>query len=322
MDLLGIRLVGVDEGTLTKFLLTGAAIVLALVLQRGVGVAAGFTETRSIRAIWIRKSFRLAIGVVAVLFIASVWFDRPERLATFGGLIAAGAAVASQKAILSLAGYFVIVFGKVFDLGDRIQVGDVRGDVLDIGLFKTTVMEMGVPAALLPHPNHWVTSRQYTGRIVTFTNSEVFEKPAYNYSRTFDFLWEEMRFGLHYEEDLQKAERIALEVARQHTAQTVAEGRDNLERLRRRFPLQAADLEPRTYLRMTDNWVELALRFLVRAWGTRATKDAMTREILARYRAEGITIASASFEVARLPELTVKPAEAPAGDAPRRDPGA
>jgi small-conductance mechanosensitive channel len=264
---------------------------------------------------------RFAFGAVCVLLLFSVWFDRPDRLATFTGLLAAGAAVASQKAILSFAGYFVIVFGKVFDIGDRIQIGDVRGDVLDIGLFKTTVMEMGVPPSLLPNPNNWITSRQYTGRVVTFTNSEVFESAAFNYSRMFDFLWEEMRIPLHYDEDLERAEAIALAAAREATAGVVDEARAQLHRIRQRFPLQPADLEPQAYLRLTDDWVELSIRFLVRAWGIRSTKDGITRAVLARYRQEGITIASASFEVARVPELTVAAARGADGRDPAgRDP--
>jgi small-conductance mechanosensitive channel len=316
MEFLGIRLVGFNEETLTKLALSAAIVGVVLVVRKLVASSTTLWPRRATRrSVWVRKGVRLAFGFVAVMLLLSVWFDRPDRLATFTGLLAAGAAVASQKAILSFAGYFVIVVGKVFDIGDRIQIGDVRGDVLDIGLFKTTVMEMGVPPPLLPNPNNWITARQYTGRVVTFTNSEVFESATFNYSRMFDFLWEEMRIPLHYEEDLARAEAIALEVARATTAPVAEEARRELHRLRQRFPLQPADLEPQSYLRLTDNWVELSLRFLVRAWGIRTAKDEITRTILARYREEGITIASASFELARMPEVRVRAESAlPAGD--------
>lgn len=309
MEFLGVRLVGFNEATLTKIVLTASILAVVLLFRKLVAATvtlAGRDATR--RSVWVRKGVRLAVGAVAVLLLFSVWFDRPDRLATFTGLLVAGAAIASQKAILSFAGYFVIVFGKVFDIGDRIQIGDVRGDVLDVGLFKTTVMEMGVPPSLLPDPNNWVTSRQYTGRVVTFTNSEVFESATFNYSRMFDFLWEEMRIPLHYDEDHDRAEAIALEAARGATAGAVEEARRQLDRMRQRFPLQPADLEPMSYLRITDNWVELSVRFLVRAWGIRSTKDDITRTILARYREEDISIASASLEVSRVPDLTIRAA--------------
>lgn len=315
MELFGIRLVGFDTGTLTKLLLTAVIVVGVLLVRAAVRSTTGLATQRATRrSVWVRKGVSLAFGVLAVLLLFSVWFDRPDRLATFSGLLVAGAAVASQKAILSFAGYFVVVFGKVFDIGDRIQIGDVRGDVLDIGLFKTTVMEMGVPPSLLPNPNNWITSRQYTGRVVTFTNSEVFEQATFNYSRMFGFLWEEMRLPLHFDEDIDRAEAIALAAAREATADVVEEARRQLDRVRQEYPLQPADLEPQSYLRITDNWVELSVRFLVRAWGIRGAKDGITRAILARYRAEGITIASASVEIARVAELTVRGA----GDGARR----
>jgi small-conductance mechanosensitive channel len=318
MEFLGIRLVGFNADTLTKVLLSAAIVAAVLLFRKIVATTTSLTDGAATRrSVWLRKGIRLAFGFIAVLLLFSVWFDRPDRLATFTGLLVAGAAVASQKAILSFAGYFVIVFGKVFDIGDRIQLGDVRGDVLDIGLFKTTVMEMGVPPSLLPNPNNWITSRQYTGRVVTFTNSAVFDSATFNYSRMFDFLWEEVRIPLHYEEDLDRAEAIALGAAREASAEVVEEARRQLHRVRQQFPLQPADLEPQSYLRLTDNWVELTVRFLVRAWGIRSTKDGITRAILARYRAEGISIASASFEVARMPELALR-----VGPSPRDGSGA
>jgi small-conductance mechanosensitive channel len=304
VELFGIRLVGFNDETLRKVLLTAGVIVVVGALRRALATTRSLTENAATRReVWIRKGIRLVFGAAAVLLILSIWFDRPERLAMFTGLLAAGAAVASQKAILSLAGYFVIVFGKVFDIGDRIQIGDVRGDVVDVGLFKTTVMEMGVPPSLLPNPNNWITARQYTGRVVTFTNSEVFEKPTFNYSNMFDFLWEEMRLPLHYDEDLERAEAIALEVAREATADVVQEASREFARIRHRYPLQPADLEPQAFIRLTDSWVELSLRFLVKAWGIRPIKDAISRRILARYREEAITIASASFELANAQAL-------------------
>lgn len=163
-----------------------------------------------------------------------------------------------------------------------------------------------------------LTSRQYTGRVVTFTNSEVFEQATFNYSRMFGFLWEEMRLPLHFDEDVERAEAIALAAAREATDDDVVEARRQLERMRQQYPLQPAELEPQSYLRITDNWVELSIRFLVRAWGVRAAKDGITRAILARYRAEGISIASATFELVKAPELSIRPVErraAPPADA-------
>ncbi|ATB48614.1 mechanosensitive ion channel family protein [Corallococcus macrosporus] len=309
MDLFGVRILGLNAETLHKVALSLVVVVAVLGVRALLTVVVGLGTGVSRRTIWTRKGIRLAFGAVGTLLLLSIWFDNPNRLATFLGLLAGGLAFASQNAVLSVAGYFVIVFGKTFDLGDRIQIGDVRGDVLDIGLLKTTVMEMGVPALLMPDPHHWVASRQYTGRVVTITNAEVFKQPTYNYTRSFNFLWEELRLPLRYQADLPRAEAIVLAAVREATAGIIEEGHRDLAQLRERFLIHASELEPRVYLRLTDNWVELSARFLVKTYGVREVKDAISRRVLARFREEGIDLASSTLEVVRLPRVELRAAE-------------
>jgi small-conductance mechanosensitive channel len=310
MEFFGVRILGFNAETLHKVMLSLAVVAVVLCVRALLTVVVGLGTGVSRRSIWVRKYVRLAFGAVGALLLLSIWFDNPNRLATFLGLLAGGLAFASQNAVLSVAGYFVIVFGKAFDIGDRIQLGDVRGDVLDIGLLKTTVMEMGVPALLLPEPHHWVQARQYTGRVVTITNAEVFKQPTYNYTRSFDFLWEEMRIPLRYETDFQRAEALLLEVVREATAGIIQEGHRELANLRERFLIHADELEPRAYLRLTDNWVEMSVRFLVKTYGVREVKDAISRRVLARFREEGIEVASTTVEVVHLPRVEVRATEA------------
>lgn len=317
MDFFGVRILGLNDESLRKLLLTIAVLGIAFALRAAFGVVVGGHTTMSRKKFWFRKTVRLGIGAVATLLVLSIWFDSANRLATFTGLIAAGAAFASQNAVLSVAGYFVIVFGKMFDIGDRIELGTVRGDVLDIGLFKTTVMEMGVPNALQPDPRHWIHSRQHTGRVVTITNSEVFKNPTYNYTRNFEFLWEELQIPLRYDGDLDSAEAIVLDAVREVTHDTLAEGRRALTRMQERYLVQAGDLEPQTYVRLTDSWIELSVRFLVNARGTRSTKDQIVRRILRGFRQSGIEIATASFEVVRVPKLELTAAAPESGDEAR-----
>ena len=306
MDLFGVRILGLNTETLWKLVLTLIVVAAVLAFRRLLKVVIRTPDELTRRSIWVRKYVRLAIGALGFALVLSIWFDNPQRLATVTGLVAAGAAVASQNAILSIAGYFVIVFGKAFNLGDRIQIGDVRGDVLDIGLFKTTVMEMGVPIRLHPDPNHWVGARQYSGRVVVVPNSEVFKKPTYNYTASFDFLWDELQIPIPYGTDLRQAETIVLEAARAETDELVEQGRAQLEVLKQRFLLHESDLAPSAYVRLTDNWIELSVRFMVHATGIRNVKDRISRRILARFEEAGIGIASSTFELTKLPPLELR----------------
>jgi len=298
VEVFGIHLLGLDARSGHKLLLSalvvGTAVVLRLALRK---LESTLAPTVSRRAIWTEKAARLLVGAAAVLLLLSIWFENSRDLALFGGLIAGGIAVASQKLLQAVAGFFVIVFGRSFNLGDRIEMAGVRGDVLDIGLLKTTVMEMGVTPDRQPDPKHWVNARQYTGRIVTIVNSEVFEQPVFNYSRDFDYLWDEIQIPLKYDVDLRTAERVALEAARSASSDVVAEARTQFQRVRSKYLLREADLEPRAYVRLTDNWIELSIRFLARPSGVREMKDRIFRRLLSAFGEEGISIASATFEV-------------------------
>jgi small-conductance mechanosensitive channel len=307
VELLGIRLLGVNAQTAHKLLLTAVVILLAVAVRLALRQLESALDVEvSKRIIWTEKTVRFVVGGAAVFLIASIWFEDPHNLAVFSGLVAGGLAIASQSALQAVAGFFVIVFGRAFNLGDRIEMGGVRGDVIDIGLLKTTVMEMGVPAKVQPDPSHWVAGRQYTGRVVTVVNSAVFEKPVFNYSRNFDFVWDEIDLPVKYGTDLRVLERIVLDATRSLTGDIAREAAAQLEKVKDRYILAgAADLEPRTYVRLTDNWIEVTVRFVARPAGVRELKDRISRRILSGLQSAGIELASATFEIVGVPPLPV-----------------
>ena len=185
-------------------------------------------------------------------------------------------------------------------------MGGVRGDVLALGFLRTTVMEMGQPPPVRgDEPAIWVEARQYSGRIVTITNDRIFDEPVYNYTRDFPFLWEELHLPVPYTADRARAEQILLAAARRHTVRVSEVSTEALRELRRRYFVDSADLEPRVYWRLTDNWLELSVRFVVRERGVREVKDAMSREVLSELQAAGIPLASATFELTGLPTVRV-----------------
>jgi small-conductance mechanosensitive channel len=164
-------------------LLTLAVVVVVMLarwLMRAIARAVVRGNTKLWRGrFWTHQGISVLSAVILIVGIVSIWFDNPARLGTFVGLVTAGIAVALQKAITSLAGYFVILRGNTFSVGDRIVMGDVRGDVVALGFMQTTIMEMGQPPPVQSaDPAMWVHSRQFTGRVVTISNSEIFQKPS------------------------------------------------------------------------------------------------------------------------------------------------
>jgi small-conductance mechanosensitive channel len=301
MEWLGIRWVGINPENGQKLLLT-LLLLASLYILSYVGRAlvdrAFARDDRARPRFWSRQAVAVAVTVVAVFGLLSIWLDNPARLTTAMGLATAGLAFALQKVITSLAGYVVILRGKTFTVGDRITMGGVRGDVIALGFMQTTIMEMGQPPSVqAADPAMWVKSRQFTGRIVTVANSRIFDEPVYNYTREFPYLWEEMTLPIEYRADRASAEAILLEAAARHAVRWEVVGEATRSRLRRRYYLEVEDATPRVFLRLTDARLELTVRFLVPDHGIRDVKDAMAREVLAAMEAAGIEVATTTYRI-------------------------
>ena len=307
MDVFGIHLVGLSPENGRKLALTLAVIAVlmfaTIVLRLLLRVLPGGERVR----FWSRQGVSLAIAVIGAILLASIWFDQPKSLTTVAGLVSAGLAFALQKVITSFAGYFLILRGNNFTVGDRIVMGGVRGNVIALGFFQTTIMEMGEPDSVQgAEPAMWVKSRQFTGRIVTVANSRIFDDPVYNYTRDFPFIWEEMTIPIAYRDDRQRAEQILIDSAKRHAANPHAMDPGALRHLQHHYEITLEDFTPRVYMRLTDNWVELTVRLLVPDHGIRGIKDAMAREVIAGLDDAGIGIASATSEIVGFPTLRVE----------------
>jgi small-conductance mechanosensitive channel len=244
------------------------------------------------------------LGVIAVL---SIWFDDPARLTTGLGIFGAGVAFALQRVVTALAGYVVIIRGNTFTVGDRITMGGVRGDVIAPSFTQTKIMEMGQPPPVQgAEPPMWVRSRQFTGRIVTVTNDKVFDEPVYNCTREFPFIWDEIAIPVPYRADRRRAETILLAAVTEHAEALDSRSEPVRRALENRYFIDLDETTPRLFYRLTDNWLELTVRFVVRDHGMREVKDAISRAVLARFEEAGIQLASSTYEITRIPPLRLE----------------
>jgi small-conductance mechanosensitive channel len=322
LQLLNLKFVGVNAENGQKILFSLGIIVavwLVSLILRGL-VHLIFRGVRNERVrFWIRQGIHLLTAIILVVGLLSIWFDDPGRLAAFLGFVTAGLAFALQRVITAFAGYLLILRGKTFNVGDRITMGGVRGDVVNLGFLQTTIMEMGQPPSVQSaDPAMWVRARQYSGRIVTVTNAKVFEEPVFNYTRDFPYLWEELMMPVGYSADYQRAEQILLDTARRHTEKISQMSEPDLAELERRFATRRTELHPRVYMRLTDNWVELTVRFIVKDHAIRDVKDAMARDILRDFAAAKISVASGTYDIVGLPEIKVKMEQPQQADGQRR----
>ena len=309
LQIYGVKLLGVDAQNGRKLLFSIVFLLLLWVIRSVLQAVAKTLRSRESRTavFWTGQGVSLVTFSLGVLGLMSIWFDNPARLATGVGLVGAGLAFALQKVITSFAAYFIILRGKTFNVGDRIAMGGVRGDVVSLSFFQTVIMEMGEPPSMqAAKPDVWVQSRQFSGRIVTVSHSTLFDAPVFNYTREFPFIWEEMQLPISYKDNRAGAEKILLEAAEAETVDISRMAAPQLEHVRQKFMLESIDLKPRVYWRLTDNWVELTVRFLVKDHDIRGLKDRMSRRVIAEMDKAGIGIASGTYEIVGMPPLEVK----------------
>ena len=307
MDFFGIRLVGFNSENGRKLLLAVGLIILVMVarslLNALLRVVLKGSKNEAAR-FWTQQIMNLLSATLIIVGFLSIWFDDPTRLPTAAGLLTAGLAFALQKVITAVAGYFVILRSQAFTVGDRILMGGVRGDVVRLGFIQTTIMEMGQsPGEQKDDPSVWVKSRQFTGRIVTVTNDKIFDHPVFNYTSEFPYLWEEITLPISYRDDYTKAEKILLDAANRHAVKPDDINKESLDNMKQHFFVTRSSLEPHVFVRLTDNWTELSLRYISHDHGSREIKDKMSRDILRDLNAAGIGIASTTFEITGLPPL-------------------
>lgn len=306
----GVTLIGATPENFHKLLLSlafiAAAFVLTWLLRRILGLFIGSRSGTRFQ-FWAKQGVSLVVAALLILGLASIWFDNPARLAAVIGLIGAGIAFALQRVITAVAGYFVILRGKTFNVGDRIVMGGVRGDVITLSFMQTQIMEMGEPPSVQSaDPAMWIKSRQFTGRIVTVTNDKIFDEPVYNYTHEFPYIWDEISLPIRYSDNRERAEAILLDTARSHGLSADQLGKDETKRLHDRFGIEIGAIDPVVFWRLTDNWLELTVRFLIPDHGGRGIKDSMSREILAGLDEAKIPVASATYDIVGFPTLKIE----------------
>ena len=245
-----------------------------------------------------RKVVRLS-AFILILLLAIITFTGNLQYFTITiGLASAGIAFALQEVILSVAGWVSIFSTKMYRTGDRIEINGVKGDVIDIGLTRTTMMEIG----------EWVNSDNYNGRIVQVSNSQVFKGPIRNYSGDFPFVWDEIVLPIRYGSDLKHAREIILKTGRAFLADYAEYAKVHWEKMVNKYMIEDANVEPTVSLKLTDNWVEFTLRFVVDFKKRRFTKNQIYETLVKAIEDSNgsVSLASATFELTSLPTITIK----------------
>jgi small-conductance mechanosensitive channel len=217
-----------------------------------------------------RKTITYITVLLAFLVIGRIWIQGFASLSTFLGLLSAGLAVALQDPIVNLAGWLFIMFRKPFDVGDRIQIGEYRGDVIDLRIFQFTLMEVG----------NWVEADQSTGRVIHIPNGKIFREAQANYSKGFQYIWNEIAVLVTFESDWKKAKSILLEIAKRHAEHLSRAAEEKLRHAARKFMILYTHMTPVVYTSVADSGVLLTIRYLCEPRKRRGTTQEIWEDIL------------------------------------------
>jgi len=207
---------------------------------------------------------------VGILIVGRIWFEGFSSIATFLGLVSAGIAIALKDLLVNLAGWAFILWRRPFEVGDRIQVGEHAGDVIDVRIFQFTLLEIG----------NWVGADQSTGRVIHVPNGKVLTDFLANYSKGFKYLWNELPILITFESNWQKAKEILQETAVRHAAHLTDDASAKVRESSSRFMIFYSKLTPTVYTSVADCGVLLSMRYLCEPRRRRSTEQEIWEDVL------------------------------------------
>lgn len=240
-------------------------VIAVRILQRNV-------ENKKVVYKW-RKNITYITFFIGFLILGQVWFSALGSLGTFLGLLSAGIAIALKDPVTDIAAWFFLIWRKPFDIGDRVQLGNSKGDVIDIRVFKFTILEIG----------NWVDADQSTGRVIHIPNHKVFAEDIANYTSDFEFIWNEMGVLITFESNWKKAKQILQEVVEENMQEFVEQAREEIKKAEKSYLIQYRYLTPIVYTSVKASGINLSIRYLSDPRKRRGVSQAIWETILDRF---------------------------------------
>jgi small-conductance mechanosensitive channel len=229
----------------------------------------------------LRRVSRLLVWVVIGFFVLTILFQNWYTAVVSFGLISLILGFALQTPITSFIGWVYILVREPYRVGDRIKIGNATGDVIDVNYLDTTLWEFGGDFLSTEHPS---------GRIIKFPNSTVLSSPVYNYTwPLFPYVWNEIRFYVAYNADLEFVAATMKEVAEQEVGEEMMKQVAVFREILANTPVNQLEVQerPAVLFRASDNtWLEAIVRYLVSPKEAGRVKSRLIKELLDRLNAE------------------------------------
>ena len=267
---------GLGPGHLGDILLTAVLWGALFALRVAVGQVAVRRIDDVQRRYTVSKTLNYVLGIIFVIGTTIVWFGGLTGWSAYLGLVSAGLAIALQDPLVNLAGWVFVTIRRPFSVGDRIEVGGHRGDVIDQRLFQFSLVEIG----------NWVHADQSTGRIIHIPNGWVFKHTVANYTAGFRFIWDEVAVMVTFESDWKRAKRILMEIAERHAVLEDERASEEVRQASRKYLIFYQHLTPIVWTSVADSGVVLTMRYICEPRRRRSTAGRIWEDVLEAFAAE------------------------------------
>lgn len=270
---------GIDENTQGKILASVVVVVVVLVIRRLVlrYLVSRLEDSDATDSFYrARKIVTYTSTFILILVLTFIWIAAFDNLATFLGLASAGIAIGLSDLLKNMAGWAYILARSPFKVGDRIEVEGTIGDVVDIRLFRFSLMEVG----------NWVDAEQSTGRLMHVPNGLLFTNKVANYTEGFSHIWEDLAVLITFESDYAHAEAIIRGILTEKTPNVEATAGQRIRETARRYHIRIGTLSPTVYLSVRDSGILLTARYLVEARSRRGVSQEVWRAVLDAFKVE------------------------------------
>lgn len=242
------------------------------------------------------KAISVLYIAIFVIVLITIWVENPQDITVVYGLAGAGIAIALQDLFKNIAGGVVLFLTGIYRVGDRIEINGKAGDVMDIGILYTTILEI----------RDWVSGDQATGRLITIPNGQVLSNTTNNYTKDHNFIWDELHIPIAYSNDWKLAHDTILHIVNEQTREIVEQANKEIEGLEEKYYLDKRTAEPAIYLTSTDNWISFNVRYPTEVRSRRFLRDKITRLVLDELAKKKIKIASTTLDIVGFPDVKLE----------------
>jgi len=280
---------------LTFFLLAVIYFFFRLVFEEVV--------IRRIKDSKTKYSFRKTVSVlyifVFVLIVLRIWVEDAQSLLVAYGIITAGVAIALQDLFKNFAGGIILFITGIYRVGDRIEINSKNGDVMDIGILYTTLMEI----------KEWVAGDQATGRLTIIPNGQILAGTINNYTKDHNFIWDEISLPITYHSDWKGAHKMISEIVARETKLITEQAGKEILSLEEKYYLSKRPTEPSIFITLTDNWIAFNIRYVTDVRQRRFLRNKLSYIILEEIqKSENVHISSSTttIDIVGFPEIRLK----------------